>query len=170
MRISPAIETLLNDQIGIEFYSMNLYLSMASYFNDQELTGFANFFRVQSAEENLHAQKQFDYLHNVGGRLKIKAIAAPPHEFHSPKHILEQTLAHEQEVSRSINRLVEAALAEKDYATHTFLQWFVTEQVEEEAIMMNILSKLNRIGDNASALYLLDEELIRRRPTVAPAP
>jgi ferritin len=169
MRISVNIENLLNEQISLELYSMNLYLSMASYFNDQELTGFANFFRVQSAEENQHAQKQFDYLHNVSGRLKLHPIDSPPHDFQSPLHIFEQTLAHEKQVSGSINRLVEAALGEKDYATHNFLQWFVTEQVEEEATMQNILSKLKRIGDNASALYLLDEELQRRRPAVSVA-
>jgi len=155
---------LLNEQLNKELYSMNLYLAMASYLYEQELTGFAHFFRLQSAEENAHAQKQFDYLHDVGGRLSLGAIDAPASDFTSTLDILERTLAHEKVISASIANIVEQALAEKDYGTHTFFQWFVTEQIEEEATMNNLLFKLKRIGDNTSALYLLDDDLGKRSP------
>lgn len=163
MRISNEMEKLINEQINHELHSMNLYLQMASYFLDQELNGFANFFRVQSDEEHAHAMRQFDYLHDVGGKLHLAAIESVQMEFNSVLHVFEITAKHEQEVTAAINRLVEQALEEKDYATHTFFQWFVTEQVEEEALMCNILSKVKRIGDNSSALYMLDEEMGRRK-------
>lgn len=168
MPITPRMEEMLNQQIQMEFFSMSLYLSMASYFNDQELNGFENFFRVQADEERIHAMRQFDYLHNVGGRLRLGANPAVDHDFTSVLQVIKQTLAHEQKVSAAINKLVELSLEEKDYATHAFLQWFVTEQVEEEALMQNVLRKVERIGDNTSALYLLDEEMARRK--LAPAP
>lgn len=156
------MEKLLNEQINKEIFSSNLYLSMCSYFLDKELDGFANFFRVQAQEELFHANKQFDYVHNVGGKVSMMAIDAPETNFKSIVHVFELTLKHEQLVSKSINNLVKNALAESDFATHAFLQWFITEQVEEEANVNNLLSKLKMIGDNSSALYLLNTELKAR--------
>lgn len=160
--ISKNMENMLNEQINKELFSANLYLSICSYFQDQDLDGFANFFRIQSKEELFHASKQFDYVHDVGGKVTIKAVDAPETEFNSTIHAFEVTLAHERKVTASINELVKQALAESDFATHNFLQWFIAEQVEEEALVNNLLSKLRMIGDNSSALYLLNAELAQR--------
>ena len=163
MNISKKMSKLLNTQITKEFESEKLYLSMASFFLEEELEGFANFFRVQAQEEGQHAMRQYDYLHDVGGRLDLGAIPAPPRDFENIQTVFEQTQAHEKSVTKSIHAIVEQALEEKDYATHTFFQWFVTEQVEEEAVVGNLLSKVKRIADNPSALYMLDAELAQRK-------
>lgn len=153
---------LLNDQFNRELYSVNLYLSMASYCLSEDLDGFANFYRVQAQEETFHAMKQFDYIHQVEGKVTLQALPQPTSDFKDLIHLFEQTIAHEKEVSKGINTLVQQALSESDYATHTFLQWFITEQVEEESTMHTLLKKLRMIGDNQSALYLMNEELGRR--------
>ncbi|UKJ06003.1 ferritin [Solitalea lacus] len=160
--ISKNMENMLNEQINAELFSANLYLSICSYFQDQDLDGFANYFRVQSKEELFHASKQFDYIHAVGGKVTMKAIEAPETEFKSIIHTFEVTLTHEKKVTKSINNLVKLALSENDFATHNFLQWFIAEQVEEEASITNILKKLEMIGGNSSALYLLNTELGQR--------
>lgn len=160
--ISQKMEQMLNDQYNKEVYSANLYLSMSSYFLDRDLDGFANYFLIQSKEELMHGEKQFNYVHEVDGKITMQAIAAPPAEFDSIMDCFVKTLEHEKYVTRSIYDLVEQALAEKDFATHTFLQWFVTEQVEEEATVKNLIKKLEMIGDNSSALFLLNDELLRR--------
>lgn len=160
--ISPKMEQMLNDQYNKEVYSAQLYQSMASYFLDRDLDGFANYFKIQAKEELMHADKQFDYVHEVDGKITLQAIEAPPAAFDSIMDCFEKTLEHEKYVTRSIYSLVEQALDEKDFATHTFLQWFVTEQVEEEATVKNIIKKLEMIGDNSSALYLLNDELLKR--------
>lgn len=162
MRISEKMELALIEQIHMEFLSINQYLVMASYFLKDDLNGFANFFMVQAQEENFHAMKQFQYLHDVGGSIKINQIPAPISEFHSIKQVFETSLLHEKKVTKSISNLIKLALEEQDYATHTFLQWFITEQVEEEALVENIIKKLDMIGDNSSALYLLNDELAKR--------
>ena len=162
MTISPKMEAMLNEQYNKEIYSSHLYLSMCSYFLDNDLSGFANFFQIQAKEEQMHAQKQFNYIHDVDGRIRFQTVAAPPFEFGSIKEAFDMTLAHEKEVTRSIYSLVDQALADRDYATHTFLQWFITEQVEEEASIKTLVKKLEMIGDNSSALYLLNDELGRR--------
>ncbi|MGR3811716.1 ferritin [Jiulongibacter sp. NS-SX5] len=161
--ISDKMQQMLNEQYNKEVYSAHLYLSMCSYFMDRDLDGFANYFRVQSQEELQHADKQFDYVHDVDGKITILPVEAPPAEFESIIDCFEQTLAHEQYVTKSIYALVKQALEEGDFATHTFLQWFITEQVEEEATVKNLLSKLKMIGDNTSALYLLNDELLQRQ-------
>ncbi|SOE22489.1 ferritin [Spirosomataceae bacterium TFI 002] len=160
--ISKKMEQMLNDQYNKEVYSANLYLSMSSYFLDRDLDGFANYFLIQSKEELMHAEKQFNYVHEIDGKITIQAIAAPPATFDSMMDCFVKTLEHEKYVTKSIYDLVEQALAEKDFATHTFLQWFVTEQVEEEATVKNLIKKLEMIGDNSSALFLLNDELLRR--------
>ncbi|MCZ2356797.1 MAG: ferritin [Bacteroidia bacterium] len=162
MKISDKLHEMLNEQIANELYSCNLYLSMASYFLDLELNGFANFFLVQVEEENFHAMRQFKYLHDVDGKLILRAIEAPQTGFKSIKNVFEITMEHEKKVTKSINKMIQQAVKENDFATHTFLQWFVTEQVEEEATVKNILKKIEMVADNSSALYLLNEELSRR--------
>src|SRR2546428_4217725 len=157
--ISKAMEKLLNEQINKELYSANLYLSMCSYFKDLELDGFANYYRIQSKDELFHASKQFDYMHDIGGKVTMMAVDAPETEFKSIIHVFQLTLEHEKTVTTSINNLVKHALSENDFATHNFLQWFIAEQVEEEASIANLLKKLEMIGDNSSAMYLLNTEL-----------
>lgn len=162
MGISQKMQNALVTQIQSELYSANQYLTMASYFLKDDLNGFANFFLVQAQEEQFHAMKQFQYLHDVGGSIQIGAIPATISEFTSIKHVFEVTLAHEKKVTQSISNLIKLALEENDFATHTFLQWFITEQVEEEALVGTIIKKLEMIGDNSSALYLLNDELAKR--------
>ncbi|MCL4143657.1 UNVERIFIED_CONTAM: hypothetical protein GTU68_048754 [Idotea baltica] len=160
--ISKKMEQMLNDQYNKEVFSANLYLSMCSYFLDRDLDGFANYFRIQSKEELQHAEKQFDYVHEVDGKITVGAYEAPVANFDSILDCFQQTLEHEKFVTKSIYGLVKQSLEEGDYATHTFLQWFVTEQVEEEANVKALLKKLEMIGDNSSALYLLNDELLKR--------
>lgn len=162
MGISKKMQDALVAQIQSELFSANQYLTMASYFLKDDLNGFANFFLVQAQEENFHAMKQFQYLHDVGGSIQIGSIPATVGEFKSIKHVFEVTLEHEKKVTQAISNLIKLALDENDFATHAFLQWFITEQVEEEALIGTILKKLEMIGDNSSALYLLNDELAKR--------
>lgn len=157
---------LLNEQLNMELFASNLYLSMCSYFTRQDLEGFANFFRIQSQEEHMHAMKIFDYVHNIGEKINMKAVKQPPTEFKSIQNVFEITLAQEKEVSEAINELVMISLKENDYATHSFLQWFINEQVEEEATITHILAQIKMIEDNKSALFLLNKDLGTRKFTV----
>lgn len=160
--ISPKMEKMLNEQINSELYSVNLYLSICSYFTDKDMDGFANFFMVQAQEETFHAHKQFNYMHQVRGKVTMAAIEAPPTKFKSIVDAFKVTLKHEELVTKKINNLVKHSLAESDFATHAFLQWFITEQVEEEDQINKLIKKLEMIGDNSSALYLLNAELAQR--------
>ncbi|MFT6814585.1 MAG: ferritin [Sphingobacteriales bacterium] len=163
--ISNKMNKMMNDQYALEQFSSNQYLAMCSYFTDKELEGFANFFKIQSEEETMHAEKFFTYIHDAGGKLEMQALSQPLNEFKSILEVIEITLANEQRVSKSINGLVKLALQEDDFATHAFLNWFVTEQVEEESSIKRLIGKLNMIGDNSSAVYLLDAELGKRNIT-----
>jgi len=160
--ISPKMLEILNRQFNMELYSVNLYLSMSSYCKSLDLDGFANFYRVQAQEENFHAMKQFDYIHQVDGKVTVQTLEAPPAMFNTLLHVFEETIAHERKVSAAIHTLVHQALQENDYATHAFLQWFITEQVEEEDMVNSLVKKIKMIGDNESALYLLNEDLGKR--------
>ena len=157
------MESLINDQIANEMYSANLYLSMSSYFISLDLDGFSNFYKVQAQEELSHAMKQFDYLHRVSGKLVMQSIPQPVTEFKSIDETIEVTLKHEEEVSKKIYEIAKEALAEGDFATHTFIQWFITEQVEEIDTISHLLQKVRMIKDNTSALYLLNTELSQRK-------
>ncbi|MEZ4775372.1 MAG: ferritin [Bacteroidia bacterium] len=161
--ISKKMEKMINDQYHKELLSANQYFAMCSHFLQRDLDGFAHFFRIQAEEEMMHAAKQFDYLHDVDGKITIGQIAAPETEFTSILDVFEKTLAHEQYITRSIHEIVKAALEEGDYATHQFFQWFVAEQVEEESTMRTIIGKLKLIEDNKSAIYLLNEEMLKRQ-------
>lgn len=160
--IKEKVVSALNDQINKEFYSSYLYLSMAAYFESTNLRGFAHWMRVQAREENGHAMKLYDHLVERGGRVTLSSIAAPPSKWKSPQEVFEQAYRHEQEVTESINTLVNLAKSEKDHATEVFLQWFVNEQVEEEAVANDILQKLKLVGHEGNAIFMIDRELAKR--------
>lgn len=161
--IKPTMEKSLNDHINSELYSSYLYLSMSSYFQSINLPGFAHWMLVQYKEETTHAMKFFNYLNDRGGRIILEAIARPETGWESPVAALETSLEHEKTTTERINSLVDSALAERDHATVNFLQWFVSEQVEEEATFVDVIEQLRRIGDSKSALYFLDKELGQRQ-------
>jgi ferritin len=144
-----------------ELYSGYLYLAMQSYFEAQNLKGFAQWFRVQAQEELGHGLKFFDYITDAGGRAVMEAIAAPKKDFASPKAVFTEGLEHEKGVSAAIHRLMEQAKVEQDYATEVFLQWFVTEQVEEEASFTLALSMVERAGTGLG-LVEMDEQFGER--------
>ena len=160
--LSPKMQAALNAQINAEYYSSYLYLSMAAYAESANLKGFANWFRVQAQEEMIHALKFFDYVHSRRGRVELKAIEAPPANWDSPQAAFEQTFNHEQHVTALINKLVDQAKTESDHATQAFLQWFVTEQVEEEATADQILQQLRLMQNAPGGLFMLDRELAQR--------
>ncbi len=159
---NPQISELINQQIAKEQFAAQLYLSMSAWFFAKDLDGIAHYFRVQSKEELSHADKMFDYLNNIGGNIIISEIAKPPHDFESAQDVFEKALAHEKLVTESIFNIVKKATETGDYATVTFLQWFVNEQVEEEANASQLVSKIKMVKDNPSALYLFDQELAKR--------
>lgn len=160
--LSPKMEAALNNQINAEYYSSYLYLSMAAYFDSINLPGFANWMRIQNQEEMLHAMKFFDFVSERNGRVNLTAIDGPETEWESPVAAFEATLAHEQHVTALINKLVDLALAESDHATNNFLQWFVAEQVEEEATADGILQQLRLMKDAPGGLFMMDRELGQR--------
>jgi ferritin len=157
--LSPKMEAALNHQINAEYFSSYLYLSMASYAESLNLTGFGNWFRMQAAEEMIHMHKFFDYVLERGGRVKLTAIEAPETDWESPLAVFEQTLEHEQLVTSLINKLVDLAIAESDHATNNVLQWFIAEQVEEEASADGVVQQLKLMADAPGGLFMLDREL-----------
>ena len=160
--LSKKMEAALNEQLNKEIYSAYLYMSMSAYSTYIGLKGFANWFMVQYQEEMMHAMKFYDYINNKGGRVKLMAIDAPPTEFQSPLDMFDKTLKHEQFVTKRINDLVDLAIKEKDHATNIFLQWYVTEQIEEEANDSDIIAKLKLVGETGEGLFMLDKELAAR--------
>lgn len=160
--ISEKIEQLLNDQITKEQYAAQYYMSMAAWFYNEDLDGIANYFRVQAKEELMHADKIFDFLNDLGGRIKMGAIEAPAQDFKNAQDIFEKALAHEKEVTKSIFNIYKTATDEGNYATASFMQWFINEQVEEEASASQLVAKIKMVQDNNSALYLFDQELAQR--------
>ena len=165
--ISEKMQKALNTHLNEEFYSSYFYLSMAAYFEAKNLKGFANWFRIQTQEEHMHGMKFFNFILQKGGKVSLSQINAPKIEWKDIPEIFSDTLKHEQKITGLINKLVEVAMLEKDFATNNFLQWFVTEQVEEEANVEEIIQKIEMIGDNKSGLYMLDNELGAR--TLTPA-
>jgi len=160
--LSKKMEEALNKQLNNELYSAYLYLSMSSYSTYIGLKGFANWFMVQYQEEMAHALKFYKYILDQGSQVKLMAIAQPMTEFKSPLDMFEKTLQHEKFVTKSINDLVDLAISEKDHATNIFLQWYVTEQIEEESNDHEIISKLKLVGEEGPALLMLDKELATR--------
>ena len=166
--ISKAMQKALNDQINAEFYSGYLYLSMAAYFESLNLAGFANWMRVQTQEELAHGMIMYNHLNERGGRVALAVIDAPPVEWKSAQHVFEESYAHEQKVTGRINKLVDLAIKESDHATNAFLQWFVTEQVEEELNASTIANQLKIAGNAPQALFMIDRELAARVFTPPP--
>ena len=161
--LSKKMEEALNAQINAELYSAYIYLSMSAYFEAQDLPGMAVWMRSQNDEEVAHAMKIFTYVVDRGGRISLAAIDAPQTEWESPLAVFENAYKHEQHVTGLIHNLVKQAIEENDYATKNMLDWFVDEQVEEEASAAAIVSKLKMIGDNPPALMMLDKELGARQ-------
>jgi ferritin len=159
----------INEQIKNEFYSAYVYLSMSAYFDERNLAGFAHWTRVQSQEEVGHSMRLFDYLIDRGGKPVLQAIDKPPADFSSPLQVMERALEHEQKVTGMIDTLYELAFKEHDFATQAQLQWFITEQVEEEKSAGTIVEQLKMIGDNRTALLMLDMELGKRGAVPATA-
>ncbi|MDR2207106.1 MAG: ferritin [Flavobacteriaceae bacterium] len=160
--ISKKIAALINEQIAKEQYAAQYYLSMSAWFSAKDLDGIANYFRVQSKEELLHADKFFDYLADVDSEIILNEIPKPPHKFSDAAEVFKKALEHEKSVTKSIFNILKNANDENDFATATFLQWFVNEQVEEEATASLMLAKIKMVSDNPSALYLFDQELGQR--------
>lgn len=160
--LSEKIEKAFNEQLVAETYSAYLYWSMSAWFESVNLTGFANWMRVQALEEMTHAERFFHFVNERGGRVRLGAIDAPPVEWDSPPAVFEAAYAHEQKVTALINGLVDLALAEKDHAANAFLQWFVAEQVEEEASADEVVQKLKLVGEAPGGLFMLDEQMGRR--------
>ncbi|MDZ7721590.1 MAG: ferritin [candidate division KSB1 bacterium] len=161
--ISKEMEKAINEQINKELYSSYLYLSMASFLEADGLDGMANFMKAQAQEEVEHAMKFYGYVNEQGGRVILDAIEKPKAEFKDVKEIFTLSFEHEKYVTGRIHSLIDLALKENDHATKTFLDWYVTEQVEEEATMNSILDKLDRIGTSGQGLLMLDAQLGQRR-------
>ena len=167
--LSEKMEKALNDQIQAEMYSAYLYLSMEAYFQSINLMGCANWMRVQTQEELVHATKFYDYINERGGRVILQAIDAPPSQWESPLAAFEAAYEHEQKVTARINALVDVAIAERDHATNNFLQWFVAEQVEEEDSTSGVVEKIKLVGEAQGGLFMVDQELGQRVFTPPPA-
>ncbi len=161
--ISSTMNDAINKQINAEFYSAYLYLSMAIYFESVDLSGFANWMRVQAEEEQFHAMKFYDYLHERDGKVELEAIEKPTVKFDGLLEAFEQSLEHEQKITAMINDLMALAMDEKDFATANFLQWFIEEQVEEEASVKSIIAQLKMIDGKGHALLMFDREFATRK-------
>ncbi len=160
--IKQSVVDSMNNQIMHELYSAYFYLSMSAHCERENLPGFAAWLKVQAQEEQEHAMKFYEYLQDRGAKIVLQAIPQPPVDFASPLAIFEQVYAHEQKVTGLINAIYDVATAEKDTASQVFLQWFITEQVEEEKNASTILDMLKKIGDHVGSLYQLDHQLGKR--------
>src|SRR3954462_12530213 len=157
--LSPHLSKSLNKQIELEGFSSQYYLAMASWAETQGLNGVSTFLYHHADEERLHMLKLIKFVNERGGHGVVPALKQPPVTFKSVKSVFEEILKHEMSVTADINGLVDATLKEKDYTTHNFLQWYVSEQIEEEALARQIVDKLKLIGDDKSGLYFFDRDL-----------
>jgi ferritin len=164
--LSKKIEAALNKQIELEAASSNYYLAMASWAEVQGLNGVATFLYKHSDEERMHALKLIKYVNERNGHGLVSAQKAPPVNYKSVAEVFETILHHEEKVSASINELVDLCLKEKDYSTHNFLQWYVTEQIEEEALAKDNVDKLKFMGGEKAALYFFDRDMATSATTV----
>lgn len=157
--LTSKIEVALNNQVTVEAESSQIYLAMASWAEKLGFEGVSQFMYAHSDEERTHMLKLIKFINERGGHAKVSQLSAPPTEFGSFKDMFQTLFDHEVMVSETINDLVDISLQEKDYATHNFLQWYVSEQIEEEALARNILDKINLIGDDKSGFYLFDSDI-----------
>jgi ferritin len=168
--LSEKMEKALNDQMNAEFYSAYLYMAMSAYFQSLNLKGFSSWMSAQVQEEMIHMNKFQDFINERGGRVRFSAVDEPPFEWASPIAVFDATLEHEQKVTGLINALVELAAEEHDHASSIFLQWFVTEQVEEEDSVNDVIQRLRLMGDAPGGLFMLDAELGKRAMPVSGQP
>lgn len=161
--LNKRVQDALNKQINAEFYASYLYLAMRVYFEEANLPGFAKWMDLQTTEERGHGMKIFDYIVDRNGHVELTAIAQPSSKFKSPLDVMQMALSHEQTVTGMINRLYELAQKENDYATQVMLEWFVTEQVEEEKQAILVIEHLKRIGDDGAGLLMLDSQMGERK-------
>lgn len=157
--LSQQLQTALNKQVKVEGDSSQIYLAMASWAENKGFEGIATFMYAQADEERMHMLKLIKYINQRGGEALIPAVDQPKLDYTSFKTLFNQLFEHEVFVSKSINELVHISLEERDYATHNFLQWYVAEQIEEEATARTILDKINLIGDDKGGLYLFDNDI-----------
>ena len=167
--ISKEMQDALNEQVNVEFYSAYLYLSMSAYCNKIGLPGFSNWMRHQYEEETMHVTKMYDYILDQGGEVQLKTIETPPQEYGTPLEVFEQTLEHEQHVTGCIHKLMDLAVKGRDYASQTFLQRYVTEQVEEESNVNDIIAPLRMVGEDKGGLMMIDQQLALRIAPVTTA-
>lgn len=161
--IGIAMQDAMNEQINKEFFSSYLYLSMAAYFEERNLSGFAHWMRMQADEERGHAMRFYDFIVDRGGRVVLKAIDAPKTDWSSSLEVAQEVAQHEAKVTASIYSLYELAMQEKDYPAQTMLQWFINEQVEEEKNAAEIVANLKLIEERGTAVLMLDKQLGKRK-------
>lgn len=160
--MDKGVQDALNDQISAELYAAYLYLAMSAHFDLKSLLGFAKWMRHQAEEELTHAMRLFDYMNRRGARVRFGGVEAAPEDFGDPLQIFESSLAHEKKVSEMIHKLYDLAVSKHDHATQLELQWFITEQVEEEDSIGTIVDQLRMAGENEAAIFMLDRELATR--------
>ena len=161
--LKDKIQNALNEQMNMEFYSANLYLAMSAWLNTRSLKGMAHWMRLQATEEQEHGMRFFDFIQDRGGNAIISAIDAPENNWDSRLQLFEAAWKHECHISNLINEIADLAVKEKDFATQSFLQWFITEQIEEESTVLDIVERLKLVGDNGAALFMLEAELGKRQ-------
>ncbi len=159
MKLPKAVLDAMNKQINHEMFSSYLYLSMAAHFEKEGLSGFAKWMRVQSSEEYEHAMKFYKYIFERAGQVTLDMIAKPQTEFKKPLDVMQQVLEHERKVTALITSIYEIALKENDYPSQVMLQWFITEQVEEEKSAEDIIDRLSKVGDSPAMLYMVDAQM-----------
>lgn len=168
--LSAKLQDALNKQINEEYYSSYLYRAMVAYMEEKNLDGCAHWMRMQADEEHMHALKIFDYVLERGGSIELHAVAAPPREWDSPLAAFEAALEHEKFMTENITKLADLAIDERDHATNNVMQWYVSEQVEEEANVDDIVQKLRMVGENGPGIFMMDRELkTRPAPTALDA-
>lgn len=165
--LTKKVEKVLNKQIEIEANSSQFYLAMASWAETQGLEGVASFFYNHSDEEREHMLKLIKYVNERGGHAIVPPLMKPPKLFDCLSHVFQDLLNHEIMVTQEINKVVDVCLQDKDYTTHNFMQWYVAEQIEEEALARHILDKLKLIGDDKGGLYLFDRDIVNMHPNAA---
>lgn len=162
--IKENVQAALNEQLNSELYASYYYLSMSAYFHASNLTGFASWMRAQAQEELMHAMKIYDFINDREGEVVLTTVAAPNQQWDDSLAAFEDAYQHEKAVTAQIYDLVDLSVKERDHATNTFLQWFVTEQVEEEATASDIVNKLKLVGNDGNGLFILDRDLGARGP------
>mgnify|MGYP000187150235 CR=1 FL=1 len=160
--LTKKLQDALNEQINKEFFSEYFYLSISAYLESIEMEGFANYFNVQAQEEHFHAMKMFNFVHDKGGRVILKALDKPDSEFKSVLNTIEVALDHEKYITKSINDLMDIAIKENDHSVKSFIEWYVDEQVEEESTMSKLIAKLKLINGEGLGLLTIDSDLSTR--------